>query len=260
LEQCLIESENTDSYGKTLIKTIVIGLVIALMGVALLSSFGEAVTYVRPMAIATKGETGQNDSWTISANLTAGDNVMFEYRDGWNWTQGFFDTPDDGSETPTLWVFVSFGPVDPPGNATGFAVETRLTTTSAGEGVSGSRLTIFNISVPQEGSIDTSVIGRDPKGRLHEVGGRIPWDGTYEAVVRAYPSRTAAPSFLGLYHNITVTSYPNSSLLPVGGTVIVIGGTLLAYGVRGTINHTGNRRRKIEKKMAQFYCRQPSDT
>jgi len=230
-----------------MIKTIAIGLAITLIGIAALSTYGQAVTNVRLMAIAIKGESGDNVSWDISANLTAGDNVTFIYRDGWNWTaEPAWDTPDDGSNTPTMWVFVQIAPVSPPGNATGFAVEVRLTSISSGEGTT-TRLTVFNITVEQEGSIDTSVIGQDNKGRYHYVGGRIPWSGTYAAHVGTWPSRSAAPSFLGFYHNITETIYPNTNMLPVGGIVTVSGGALLAYGVRGTINHTAYRRRKIEK-------------
>ena len=230
-----------------MIKTIAIGLAIALIGIAVLSTYGQAVMYVRLMAIATKGGSEPNDSWTISASLTAGDNVTFIYRDGWNWTaEPVWDTPEDGSETPTMWVFVQLTPVSPPGNATGFAVESRLTSVPSGEGTIN-RLTTFNISVEQEGSIDTSVIGRDDKGRLHEVGGRIPWNGTYTARVGTLPSRAAVPSFLGFYHNITETAYPNTNLLPVGGVIIVSGGALLTYGVRGTVNHSAHRRRRIEK-------------
>jgi hypothetical protein len=244
-----------DTYSRgSMLKTIVIGLAIALIGIAVLSTYGQAVTYERVMAIATKGESGDNESWDISANLTAGDNMTFIYRDGWNWTaESAWDTPDDGSNDPTMWVFVQITPVSPPGNVTGFGLEARLTSISSGEGTIP-RLTIFNITVEQEGSIDTSVIGQDNKGRYHYVGGRIPWNGTYAAHVGTWPSRAAPPSFLGFYRNITVTTYPNTNFLPVGGTIIVSGGALLAYGVRGTMNHNAHRRRKIEKRWL-FHCR-----
>jgi len=233
-------------------KTIAIGLIIALMGIAVLSQYGVASTHVREMAIATSppnGETEPNDSWTISANLTEADTVKYFFQEGYNWTEGRFDIGDDGV-SPTLWVNVGITPVNPTGNTTIFTVELHLVQPSSTNGYSASRLLWYNNSVLQEGSIDTSVVGRDSKGRYLYVGGRIPWNGTYQADLAVYPPQEVPPNYLGFYHNITVTSHPYSDLLPVGGVITASGGALSAFGVRWTMSHSAGKPKKIKKQSA----------
>jgi hypothetical protein len=229
-----------------MMKTIAIGMAIALIGLALLSQYNVGATYVRWHDIVTKGTTGTNDSWTISGNLTAGDIVTFVFLQGSTWSEGPFDVGDDGVSA-TLWVNVGITPIDPLGNTTTFTVEEHLKQPS-GQGGGATQMVWYNCSVMKEGSIDTSVIGRDNKGRYQEIGGRIPWNGTYQADVVVYPPTKDAPSYLAFGHNITETTHPNTSLLPVGGAVIVSGGALLAYGIRGTMNHAPRKRSKIERR------------
>jgi hypothetical protein len=226
-------------------KAIIIGILIALVGVVIVSQAGEAVMTTRPYPIAYNASP---DSWSISGNITAGDIFTFIYRDGVNWTEGYFEPSEDESQSATLWAYIDLIPVDPPGNLTEFMIELRLTDVQTGAGTGGSRLTVYNSSIIQEGSIDTTVVERDDKGRYQDVGGRAPWNGTYTAAMNMYPSRTAPPTYLALFHDINVTDHPNSNFLPLGGAIVVFGGTISAFGTRGVMMQTQRGRKKNERK------------
>jgi hypothetical protein len=220
---------------------LVFGLLIALIGIVAMAGYGEARTTIREKSIATTTK-----SWNLNCTLTAGDNVTFVFREHALWVEGYFEPNDDG--VAVLLVYVDITPIDPQGNTTEFEVPFAVTDPQTGSGVGIRRLVLWPpITETQKGSIDTSVM-LDNKSRYTGAGGTIPFNGTYEARLHVYPPRNATqpPSFLGFYHNATVTEYPNSYLLPVGGATVAFGGTVSFLAAKDSI-HRYRARTKSRK-------------
>jgi hypothetical protein len=173
--------------------------------------------------------------------LTKDDVVEFIYREGYNWTTGEFDIAEDETGEPVLWLFVNITRVNPPGNTNTFLTELRLRQSPQPQGSGQNRLFINNITLWNEGDIDTSSV-RDDKGYLIELGGTILFSGTYQAYLWTVPDRVVPPSFLGFYHNINVTDYPNTFLLPTGGVIVAFGGILSFIGAKSVIQESARRK------------------
>lgn len=222
---------------------LVLGLLIALIGIVAMAGYGDARTTIQEKSIATTTK-----SWNLNCTLTAGDNVTFIFREHALWVEGYFDTTDDDPPVAVLRVYVGITPIDPQGNTTEFEVQFAVTDPQTGSGVGIRRLVLWNITETQKGSIDTSVM-LDNRSRYTGVGGTIPFNGTYEARLLVFPPRNATqpPSFLGFYHNATVTEYPNSYLLPVGGATAAFGGAVSFLAAKDSIHR--NRARTKSRKV-----------
>jgi hypothetical protein len=231
--------------------TLIIGIVALLLGTVLLLPY-KARTSTVPKAIATRyasayqGEVG-NESWTLSCNLTKGDVVWVDYREGYNWTEGYFDPADDDTGMAVLYVYINMTPISPPGNTTQFLLDTRLWEVSSSQGMGQKKIGWYNLTVEMNGSIDTSPVTNE-YGKMFEPGGRIPFDGEYQAVLWTWPERVVPPSYLAFFHNITMTTYPNSYLLPTGGVIVAFGGALSFVGARSVIQE--NSQKRIRKQKA----------
>jgi hypothetical protein len=228
---------------------LIVGVLLAIIGISLMSGYGQPQVITRPMAI-----NYAINSWNLSANLTAGERVNVTMLENKFWEQGYFEPEDEeGNSGNFLYVSIGITPVNPPGNQTVFTLLLNYVTyTIPGRGAN-TRLVNWEINVTQNGSLDTSSMV-DNQGRLLAVGGTVPFSGTYTVnVFGMYPPRnsTYAPSYLGISHKVNVTDYPNSYFLPLGGGVTVFGGTVSVVGVATGRNQTTNRRRKIKKVEAR---------
>lgn len=232
-------------------KTLIIGLIVLVLGIGVLSPYGTARTTSVPKAIAYTWLSAyagdvSNASWTLSANLTKDDIVTIDYREAANWTEGQFDIADDNTQMAVLWVFINMTPTNPPGNTTQFALDTRLYEPTTTQGVGQKRLVWYKAEATINGSIDPTPEISD-KGVIKGIGGRIPFDGEYEARLWTYPNRVLPPSYLAFFHNETMTNYPNSYLLPTGGVIVAFGGTLSFVGARSVIKENSNKRMRKQK-------------
>jgi hypothetical protein len=221
--------------------TLTIGLLVLLLGIAAASQYGRGQTDIRELSIANNGL--EDKAWNFTCSLPANEAVKFVYRQAVNWTEGYFDTPDDGSGMKVLWLYVYIIPVDPPGNLTLWDEELRVVTPPSGMGTGNPTLVAWSFELLQEGSIDPSPF-RDAKGHIWAVGGITPFNGTYLIQVQTMPSRALPPSYIGLFHNVTTTIYPNSYLLPTGIVMVTFGGTLSFIGVRSVIQRSPKMKRK----------------
>jgi hypothetical protein len=228
-------------------KTLIFGLIIILVGILVISPYSEPRTDTRIKSITTSGEN-VNNSWDIYGNLTKDEVVTFTYRDGYNWTEGEFDISEDYAAEPVLWLFVNMTPVSPHGNTSTFLVQLRERDEPTTSGPGQRRLFIHNITMYNEGEIDTSS-ARDVNGNLIGVGGTIPFSGTYRANIWTIPPRVVPPSFLGFYHTINATDYPNTFLLPTGGVIVAFGGTLSFIGAKSVVQE--NLHRKTRKQRSK---------
>jgi hypothetical protein len=234
-------------------KTVIIGLLILVLGIGVLTGYSTARTLIVPKAIAFEWESSyagdvSNASWTLTANLTKDDVVTVDYREAANWTVGQFDEADDNTGMAVLWIFLNITPINPPGNATEFALDSRLYAPPSSQGEGQERLVWYNATVMANGSIDPSPEISDT-GVVFGLGGRIPWDGTYEASLVTWPDRVSPPSYLAFFHNVTMTDYPNTYLLPTGAVIVALGGTLSLVGVRSVFqdnSHSKIKRKKVE--------------
>jgi hypothetical protein len=226
-------------------KKLIFGLIITLLGVVVLSPYSESRTYTRQHSIATSGETA-NESWDIYGNLTKNDIVQFVYYEGYNWTEGQFDISEDEAMEPVLWLFINMTPVNPLGNTSTFLIQFRERAEPSVSGPGKNRLFIHNITLWNEGDIDTSSV-RDDNGNLIAVGGTIPLSGRYQAYLWTIPNRVVPPSFLGFYHYINVTDFPNTYLLPTGGAIVAFGGTLSFIGAKSVIQENSHRKTRKQR-------------
>jgi len=208
---------------------LVVGLVIALIGIGIIPYYSETQTIAQEKAIHS-----DTNVWSISSYLEGGDNVTVVVRQNALWVDGPFDISDDGV-TAIMYMYIDF--IDPNGNTTTFEVDLAVTEVQL-------QLINWNMNVLEEGSIDTSSM-LDDKGRLTEVGGTIPFNGTYTARVRVAPGREdQPPSFLGFYHMEMTTKHPNSYLLPTGVAIVVLGGTVSFFGMTRGKRRISRKRRK----------------
>jgi hypothetical protein len=233
-------------------KTLAIGLSIALIGIALISGYNVANTTTKQQSIAYTTK-----SWELTCNLTAGDKVLFLFREHALWiaeensSYSYYDYSDDDPPVAVLRVFIDITPVSPAGNTTRWDYDLAVQNPQTGEGYGVPRLIGWAITTTQNGSIDTSPM-LNSKGILSDVGGTVPFSGTYQAKLTVYPPRPSdqPPSFLGFYRNVTITDYPYTYLLPVGGATVVFGGTTSLLGARILIvrrrNHTRKQRNRTE--------------
>jgi hypothetical protein len=161
-----------------------------------------------------------------------------------NTSYSYYDYSDDDPPVAVLRVFISI--VDPLGNTTRWDYDLAVYNASTSQGYIAPRLIGWDITKIQNGSIDTSPM-LDHTGNLSDVGGIIPFTGTYETTLSVYPPRPSdqPPSYIGFFHNVTITDHPYMYLLPVGGATLVFGGTVSLLGARGIII----RRRKHIKKQ-----------
>jgi hypothetical protein len=163
-----------------------------------------------------------------------------------NTTYSYYDYSDDDPPVAVLRVFIDITPVNPAGNTTRWDYDLAVYNASTSHGYIAPRLIGWAITKIQNGSIDTSPM-LNSKGELSDVGGIVPSSGIYEAKLSVYPPRPSdhPPSYLGFFHNVTVTDYPYTYLLPVGGATLVFGGTTSLLGARGIVI----RRRKHVRKQ-----------
>lgn len=228
-------------------KTLIVGLIFALIGVGLISGYNAAHMTTKQQTIAYT--TG---SWEFTCNLTAGDTFVFLFREHALWveeensTYSYYDVSDDESQVAILRVFIDITPTSPLGNTTRWDYDLAVQNPQTTEGYAYKRLVGWAMTKIQNGSIDTSPM-LDSKGNVSDVGGTVPFSGTYEAKLSVYPPRPRdqPPSFLGFYHNVTVKDYPYTYLLPVGGATVIFGGTVSLLGARGIVV----RRQKHVKKQ-----------
>jgi hypothetical protein len=195
-------------------------------------------------------------SWELACNLTAGDTIVFLFREHALWvaeensSYTAYDYSDDDPPVAVLRVAIDITPISPPGNTTRWDYALAVQDPQTTQGYAYRRLVGWAITKIQNGSIDTSPY-LDSKGNVSDVGGIIPFSGTYEAKLRVYPPRPTdqPPSFLGFYHNVTVTDYPYTNLLPVGGATVIFGGTVSILGASMVVRrqkHVRNRRTEIK--------------
>lgn len=237
-----------------MMKTLALGLIFALIGIVLISDYNVANTTTKEQTIAYTTK-----SWELTCNLTAGDNVTFIFYEHALWvaeensSYSYYDYSDDDPPVAVLRVFIDITPVSPAGNTTRWDYDLAVKEPQTGEGYGFQRLVGWAITKTQNGSIDTSPM-LNSKGSLSNVGGTVPFSGTYEAKLTVFPPRPKdqPPSYLGFYHNVTTTDYPYSYLLPLGGATVVFGGTVSLLGTRGIIirrrNHIRKHRNRTEIK------------
>ena len=214
-------------------KTLATGLIIALIGIGLMSGYNMASTTVAHPVIAYNTK-----SWDLNCTLTAGANVTFIFRENALWithTYAFIDSDDD-PPVQILPVFIDITPISPAGNTTEWDNDLAIYTPQSAGGVStprliGWHLTKMNVTATP---IDTSVL-LNKEGNLIGVGGTVLFSGLYRAQLRTGMPADEPPSFLGFYSmdNVTTTAYPYRYLLPAGGATTVFGGAVLFLGARG---------------------------
>lgn len=229
-----------------MMKTLALGLILALIGTGLLSGYNVANTTTKQQSIAYT-----TSSWNLTCNLTGGDIVTFLFREHALWvaeenqTYSYYDYSDDDPPVAVLRVFIEITPVNPAGNTTRWDYDLAVRNPQTGAGYGFQRLIGWAITKTQNGSIDTSPM-LNTKGNPSDVGGTVPFSGTYEAKLTVYPPRPKdqPPSFLGFYHNVTTTDYPYTNLLPLGGATVVFGGTVSVLGARGIMIRRRNHIRK----------------
>jgi hypothetical protein len=230
------------------IKTFAAGLIITLIGICMMSSYHLPSNYVRESSIAYN-----TNSWDINATLTAGDNVILLFRENALWVThqpyGFIDS-DDIPPKMLLPIYIDITPIDPPGNTTEWEQDLAIfKAPAAGGGYLAPQLVGYTIAKTNltDTPIDTSV-WLDSKGNLTEVGGIVPFTGLYRAELLCY-FENETPSFMGFYHNVTITGYPYINLLPAGGAVMIFGGTVSFLAARGLPVHRSNRKSRIKTRM-----------
>jgi hypothetical protein len=230
-------------------KALVIGLILILSGICLMSSCNVAYTTTKQSSIAYT-----TSSWELTCNLTAGDTVIFRFYTHKMWVQeenetySYYDYSDDEPPVAVLRVLISI--TDPYGNATLWDYDLAVYNASTSHGYIEPQLIGWAISKIKNGSIDTSPM-LDSTGKLSDVGGIIPFTGTYKTQLSVYPPRPSnhPPSYLGFFHNVTVTDYPYTYLLPVGGATLVFGGTVSLLGARGIVTRHRKHIKSGESKL-----------
>jgi hypothetical protein len=237
-----------------MMKTLTIGLVIVLIGIGLIPGYKTPSTATKQQSIAYT-----TDSWNMTCTLTAGDNFTFIFREYALWVEetntsySYYDYSDDNPPVAVLRVFIDITPINPPGNKTMWDYDLAVQSPQTGQGYATQRLIGWAITIVQNGSIDTSPM-INSKGNVTDVGGTVPFSGTYEASLSVYPPRPQGqpPSFLGFYHNVTTTDYPYTYLLPLGEGTTVFGGVVSVLGARPIVtrrrNHVRNQRNRTEIK------------
>jgi hypothetical protein len=236
-------------------KTLTIGLIFAFIGIVLMSGCKVARTTTKQPSIAHA-----TNSWKLTCNnLTAGDTVIFRFLEHALWvaeentTYSYYDYSDDNPPVAVLRVFIDITPVSPPGNTTRWDYDLAVQNPQTSQGYAAQRLVGWAITKIQNGSIDTSPM-LNSNGNLSDVGGIVPFSGIYETKLSVYPPRPIdqPPSYLGFFHNVTVTDYPYTYLLPVGGATVVFGGTASLLGARGIVirrwKHIRKQRNRTEIK------------
>ncbi len=129
--------------------------------------------------------------WEVDTSLTQSDLIEVVVVPGYNWTKGYFDVADDGTDMAVLWVYINMTSVELQANTTQFIVELRLVALSQFQ--PPSELAIWRISAPIVGSIDVSPF-KNAQGGLNAVGGMAVSNGTYNIRVWTFPNRAVPPS------------------------------------------------------------------
>jgi len=245
---------------------LIIGVLVALIGISLMSAYGLPQTInIEGKVIACVTDsyldpnTGNylpgNASWSLLANLTAGDIVRIVVRQNALWQTGTFEPEDDyGTQGYFLYMSVDLTPVNPQANRTMFLETWRLGYENIpGQSGSSQIFAPYNVSLDERGVIDVSPL-LDNNSQFIAMGGKIPFNGTYEVRVHdLYPPRnsTELPSYIGLTHNVTDTVYPNTYFLPLGEGVAVFGGVVFVVGIATGRREVSVKKRKLEKAKAQ---------
>jgi hypothetical protein len=230
-------------------KTLATGLILAFIGIGLMLGSNAA-----SRALIWQSIEYNTNSWNLNCTLTGGDKVTFLFREHAMWVHGIFDESDDNPPVAILRALICITPISPAGDTTAWEYDLAVINPPSGQGVGASRLVGWAITKMNHTAtpIDTSVM-LDSMGNLTAVGGTVPFSGLYEAHMTVYPSRPIdqAPSYLGFFHNVTITSYPYTYLLPVGGATAAFGGTVSFLGVRSLAvrwNHIKKRKNRTEIK------------
>ena len=201
------------------------GLVLIFVGIIMVSRHNINNKTIGWIQVLVKGPV--NDQRSISSEFSTGDAIFLEMRVGRDWPFGYFEDPG------VLLVSVDF--VDPRGNVTKFVM-----IYMAAEAGGSIYEWFLNVTENEGGLLVTTPF-------LEElvIGGVALFNGTYTATVTGiWPSREDPPSSLTLYKSeIEITTeYPYTALLPIGISVIVVGGVISLFGVKG------GKSKKVVKK------------
>jgi len=201
------------------------GLILIFVGIFMVSRYNLSNRTIVPVRTEVKSVTDQRSiSWE---EFRTGDAIFLEMRVGRDWPFGYFEDPG------VLLVSVDF--VDPRGNVTKFVM-----IYMAAEAGGSIYEWFLNVTENEGGLLVTTPF-------LEElvIGGVALFNGTYTATVTGiWPSREDPPSSLTLYKSeIEITTeYPYTALLPIGISVIVVGGVVSLLGVKG------GKSKKVVKK------------
>jgi len=204
------------------------GLILILVGIIMVSRYNINNKRIVPTQVKVKGV---NDQPSVSSEFIAGDTIFLEIRVGRDWPFGYFEDPG------ILYVFIDF--VDPRGNVTKFDMEYGLTETE------GNIYEWFLNVTKNEGGLLV------PTPFLEErvIGGVVLFNGTYTATVKVediWPPREDPPSSLTLYKTEIkiITEYPYIALLPIGVSLIVVGGAVSLFGLK-----SGKSKKLVKKRV-----------
>lgn len=193
------------------------GFVLILSGLIAISSANINVKEPRAQVVKTDKKV-----WAISANFTEGDKLIVTFVPGNKWSS-LTDITDYYSHG-VVWVYVKI--VDPLGNATEFQVPWAKPVAGA--------IYLFpdpiNLTVLEAGSlIDPGWI---EIGAFGGCGGIAKYNGSYTVNIETYPRQLQPPAAIQFVKEIYIQLYPYSFALPIGGSILVCGLGISAYGVR----------------------------
>lgn len=176
---------------------------------------------------------------SVSANLQKNDKIVVEVRTGTNWADGIYDPVGSRS-----YLYAYLEVRDPNGNSTEFEISYTPS--------SGGILALWNISVTRENldGLNTTALYNQLLNTYDGIGGIVGYNGIYTVVLTdTWPTKTAPPSFLGIYVGKIVEQYPYIMLLPVGVAVGALGAVTTFFGFRN------QRPKHLPKRRSSHFLR-----
>jgi len=211
-----------------------VGIIFILIGI-ILSLNHNSPKIMRKIELVAKAE----DSWEVSANLTAGDKIRVICYPGKNWDKpGGWDYDDI---LPFYHRHIWFEIVDPNGKITEYNTAW-TSTTPGGETIPFSRCFI---NVTKRDGIEVE------EQYPTYIGGTVKLNGTYTVrigcdeygnpIIEPPPApqyEIGPPTYFAIEKEYPVTVYPYTILLPVGTSFSVIGIVTCAWSVKKTKRRT----------------------